>query len=249
MHTPHERTATAAREAGPSPALKIYYLHPLLAGPLSNWESHLARCRGMGFSHLATAPLSAPGGTGDIFLAADHERAHRALGIDASADEAVARAAEMCKRHGLGLILDIVVDRVASEGALANSPRPWFRSSRLRSDPTPDPRAAPPPANAVYARFDEPAAAAELTAWWVDRLARLARAGAAGFRCDAPHRLAASAWRRIIEGVHSGADGARFLAWTPGLGWPQIAALADAGFDGVFSSGAWWDGRASWFVA
>ena len=249
MHSPHERTATTARRAAPFPALKIYYLHPLLAGPLANWESHIERCRRMGFSHVATAPLFAPGGTGDIFLAADHERVHRALGVDASADEAIARAAEMCKRHGLGLILDIVVDRVASEGALANSPRPWFRSSRVASDPTPDPRAAPAPANAVYARFDDPAAAAELTAWWVDRLMRLVGAGAAGFRCDAPHRLAATTWRRIIEGVHRAADDARFLAWTPGLGWPQIAALTDAGFDGVFSSVAWWDGRASWFVA
>ena len=77
---------------------------------------------------------------------------------------------------------------------------------------------------------------------------RLARAGVIGFRCDAPHQLAAPTWRRIIEGVQGAADGARFLAWTPGLGWPQIAALADAGFDGVFSSVAWWDGHASWFV-
>jgi starch synthase (maltosyl-transferring) len=248
MHSPHERTTTAARKATRSPALKIYYLHPLLAGPLAGWERHIERARRMGFGHLATAPLFSPGGTGDIFLAADHERVHPALGVEASADEVVARLAQMCARNGLRLILDIVVDRVASEGLLANSPRPWFRSTQLVDDPTPDPRAAPAPANAVYARFDDPAAAQELIAWWTDRLVRLVRAGVAGFRCDAPHRLAAATWRRIITGVRAADDGCRFLAWTPGLGWPQIAALADAGFDGVFSSVAWWDGRASWFV-
>jgi starch synthase (maltosyl-transferring) len=248
MHSPHERTATLARRAARNPALKIYYVHPLLAGPLPGWEPHIERARRMGFDHLATAPLFAPGGSGDIFLAADHERVHPALGVDAPADEAVTGLSEMCGRHGLGLILDIVVDRVASEGALANSPRPWFRSTRLAEDPTPDPRAAPAPANAVYARFDDPAAAHELEAWWTDRLVRLVRAGVAGFRCDAPHRLAAATWRRIIAGVRDAADGCRFLAWTPGLGWSDITALANAGFDGVFCSVAWWDGRASWFV-
>jgi starch synthase (maltosyl-transferring) len=249
MHSPHERTATAARKAGQSPALKFYYLHPLLAGPLTNWQPHIERCRRMGFTHLATAPLFAPGGTGDIFLAADHEGVNPALGVDDPADAVIARLAEMCARQGLGLILDIVVDRVASEGALANSPRPWFRSTRLAADPAPDPRAAPAPSNAVYARFDDPATADELTAWWTERLMRLVRAGVAGFRCDAPHRLAAAVWRRIIAGVRDAAAGCHFLAWTPGLSWPQIAGLEQAGFDGVFSSVAWWDGRASWFVA
>jgi starch synthase (maltosyl-transferring) len=248
MHSPHERTATAARKAARSPALKIYYLHPLLAGPLSRWEPHIERARRMGFSHLATAPLFAPGGSGDLFLAADHERAHPALGADASADEVAARVAETCSRHGLRLIIDIVLDRVANEGALANSPRPWFRSTRLAEDPTPDPRTPLAPANAVYARFDDPAVAQELTAWWTERLVRLARAGAAGFRCDAPHRLPAATWRRVIAGVCDAVDECRFLAWTPGLSWSQVAPLADAGFDGVFSSAPWWDGRASWFV-
>ena len=119
MHSPHERTETASRKATPSPAPKIYYLHPLLAGPLANWERHIARCRRMGFSHLATAPLFAPGGTGDIFLAADHESANPALGADEPVDAVITRLADMCAREGLGLILDIVIDRVASEGARA----------------------------------------------------------------------------------------------------------------------------------
>jgi starch synthase (maltosyl-transferring) len=249
MHSPHERTATAARKTAHAAALKIYYLHPLLAGPLANWEPHVERARRMGFSHLGAGPLFAPGGTGDIFLAADHEGVNPALGVDEPADAVIARLADICARHGLGLILDIVVDRVASEGALANSPRPWFRSTRLVADPAPDPRAAPAPANAVYARFDDPPAAEELTAWWTERLVRLVRAGVAGFRCDAPHQLTAATWQRIIAGVHDAAAGCHFLAWTPGLNWSQVAALGEAGFDRVFSSVAWWDGRASWFVA
>jgi starch synthase (maltosyl-transferring) len=249
MHSPNERTAASTRKIAGLAAPKVYYLHPLLAGPLASWEPHLARARRMGFDHLATAPLFAPGGTGDIFLTADHEAVHPALGTGAPADEVIAGLAQTCARHELRLVLDIVIDRVANEGSLANSPRPWFRSARLPEDPAPDPRATPAPANAVYARFDDPAAAGELTAWWVARLVRLVRAGVAGFRCDAPHRLGAATWRKIIEGVRKEANAARFLAWTPGLRWPQIATLEGAGFDGVFSSAAWWDGRASWFMS
>src|ERR1700746_3256791 len=102
MHSPHERTATAARKTAQSAALQIYYLHPLLPGPLANWEAHIERCRRMGFSHLATAPLFAPGGTGDIFLAADHEGVNSALRVDEPADAIIARLADMCGRHGLG---------------------------------------------------------------------------------------------------------------------------------------------------
>src|SRR6202034_3591378 len=36
---------------------KIYYFHPLLAGPCASWSRHLRRARDMGFDHLLTAPL------------------------------------------------------------------------------------------------------------------------------------------------------------------------------------------------
>jgi len=249
MHSPHDRTEKAARNKAGFAAPKIYYVHPLLAGPLPGWTALIASARDMGFSHLGCAPLFAPGGSGDIFLTADHAAPHPALGGDGPAERVIADLAEICARHGLGLFLDVVVDRVASEGPLATSPRPWFRSARLAPDHRPDPRAAPTPTNAVYARFDDAATAEELAQWWTNRLARLVRAGVSGFRCDAPHQVPVPVWQRIIDAVRGESSACRFLAWTPGLSWRQIAALGGAGFDGVFSSAAWWDGRASWFVA
>ena len=32
------------------------------------------------------------------------------------------------------------------------------------------------------------------------------------------------------------------------MNWSHIADLRSAGFDAAFSSAAWWDGRAGWFV-
>ena len=57
-------------------APKIYYFHPLLAGPLGSWPVHLRRIRKMGFDTVLSTPIFAPGENNDLFLTADHEHAH-----------------------------------------------------------------------------------------------------------------------------------------------------------------------------
>src|SRR5215469_10185856 len=90
-------------------APKIYYFHPLLAGPRERWPDHLKRCRELGFDHLLSAPLFAPGEAGDLFLTADHERVHPLIDKSTSGDEVVAEFAALCGAHGLELLLDVVV--------------------------------------------------------------------------------------------------------------------------------------------
>lgn len=249
MHSPHDKTSTTARKKSSLAALKVYYVHPLMAGPLSGWSSrHIKPCQRMGFNHIACAPLFAPGRSGDIFLTADHEAVNPALGVDGQADRVVGLLAQTCARHGLGLILDIVLDRVAADGKLAKSARTSFRGVHLAEAKRPDPRSTRAHRDAAYFRFDDSKTADQLVAWWADRLTRLVHAGAAGFRFESPQNVPAGVWRRVIDSVRTPANTCRFLAWTPGLDWSQIAALAGVGFDGVFSSAAWWDGRASWFI-
>ncbi len=233
-------------------APKIYHLHPLVAGPLAEWPRHLARCRAMGFDHVASAPLFAPGAGGDIFLTADHEALHPALG-NGAADDAVARLADASARHELGLILDIVPDRVAADAPIRARQRAWFEGGPTDGDGAdnaepPDPRHPPPPREAARARFEHAEPAAALGAWWAARLTRLAMAGVAGFRCLAPDRVPPEVWRDIIGAVRAASPGCLFLAWTPGLSRAAVARLAGAGFDRVVSSLAWWDVRSPWFV-
>ncbi len=83
---------------------------------------------------------------------------------------------------------------------------------------------------------------------WAGRLGDLAARGVAGFRCLDLDRLPAAVWRDLIAAVRGRAPGTRFLAWTPGLGFDHRIAVADAGFDFVFSSLAWWDGRSDWLL-
>ena len=99
-------------------APKIYHLHPLVAGPLSQWSRHFARCQAMGFDIVCVAPPFVPGASGDIFATADHTKLHPALQWSGEAQTGIARAASEAAGHGLALWLDLVIDRVAIDAAI-----------------------------------------------------------------------------------------------------------------------------------
>jgi starch synthase (maltosyl-transferring) len=228
-------------------APRIYYFDPVLAGPHRSWSVHLSRCRELGFSHLLSAPLFDPGQSGDLFLSSDHERLNPGIAPATSVDSFVTEFARACQDHDLKLLLDVVVGRVAIDSAIARLKPEWFR--RDSTGTWVDPSDLRRHGNAALARLDEPTIGKQIAAWWIERLLRLARAGVAGFRCEDPGALPPNQWRRLINAVRQSVPECRFLAWTPGLAWQTIAALADVGFDAAFSSVAWWDGRADWLVA
>ena len=228
-------------------APRIYYFDPLLAGPHCFWSVHLSRCKELGFSHLLSAPLFDPGQSGDLFLSSDHERLNPAIAPATDVDSFVTEFARACQDHDLTLLLDVVVGRVATDSTITRLKPEWFRHDS--AGPRVDPRDLRRHGDAALARYDDPAIGKRIAAWWIERLACLARAGAAGFRCEDPSALPANLWRHLIDAVRQSVPDCRFLAWTPGLAWQTIAALADVGFDAAFSSVAWWDGRADWLVA
>jgi starch synthase (maltosyl-transferring) len=200
----------------------------------------------MGFDTVLTAPLFAPGVASDIFLTADHERTHPIVGAAPNVDQDVQVFAELCRAHHLNLYLHVVLGRVATDARLATEHPDWFRAAKP-SEPAIDPRAPMPEPNACHGRFDDPSATKQLAEWWIERLARLARAGVSGFLCQDPHLVTPRAWSQMIGSLRPSFS-CRFLAWTPGLAWSHIAKLRNVGFDGAFSSVAWWDGRAAWLV-
>jgi starch synthase (maltosyl-transferring) len=225
---------------------RIYYFHPLLAGARPSWARHLRRCRQMGFDHVLSAPLFAPGGPGDIFLTADHAKLHPAIDPALSADEGMNALAEACREFGLHLLLEIVLGRVARDAKVVQSHPAWF-TGRANGHAV-DPRGKLHQPAAAYLRFDEPSVADEAASWWIERLLRLGHAGAAGFSFSELDVAPPAVWQRVIAAVKESLPHVRFIASTPGTSWTAIAALAGAGFDGAISSAAWWDGRASWLV-
>jgi len=228
-------------------APKIYYFHPILAGSRATWPAHLRRCRDLNFDHVLSAPLFAPGEAGDLFLTADHDRVHPAVEKSLPLQQVVEEFARACQANGLRLFIDVVPGYVAADAAIVKATPEWFHRPDTETGPI-DPRSSRRLSGAAYARFDEMQVADELADWWVERLLRLTEWGVTGFRCEDPHMLPPTIWRKIIAAVKHRCSGCRFLAWTPGLDWSAIARLRGVGFDAAFSSVAWWDGRASWIV-
>lgn len=234
--------ASQPAAAPASPAPRLYYLHPLLVGPLPAWDAAFARAAGLGFNAVLLAPPFAPGPSGNLFHLADPEAPHPILAAPGDATATLAELAAKAKAAGLALHLDIVLDRVAAEGALRAGHPDWFGGDG-ESGP-PDPRQAPPERGTARARWEDPAVAEALGGWWEDRLRRFTQAGIAGFRCDAPARVPPAVWRRLTAALPQ----ARFMAWTAGVPASDLPGLAHCGFAAVFDSLGWWDLEGSWLA-
>jgi starch synthase (maltosyl-transferring) len=236
---------TSPRAAPPPPApFKIYYLHPRLAGPVSDWDRHLKRIAGMGFDHVCVAQPFAPGPDGDLFLTGQHDRPDPALGIEGTTETAVRSMVERATDAGLSLLADLMIDRVAAAGETALL-FPDLYGAPERIGMFIDPRQPASPFRAVPARFEEAETFAD---WWAERLPPLVEVGLAGFRLLGLERIPAPALRLMIEATRREAPNCRFLGWTLGLPWERTASFAETGLDGVFASTPWWDGRASWYI-
>ncbi|CAB3757352.1 alpha-1,4-glucan--maltose-1-phosphate maltosyltransferase [Paraburkholderia solisilvae] len=227
-------------------APRIYFVHSLLVGPVDAWSAQFEHAAALGFDHVLIGALFRPGAAGHTQIVSDHAQLHPVFGASDNAADVLHDLTETASQYGLTLLVDLVIDRVAADGALFNAHRDWFHpfepeEARL------DPRHARHEDNVAYANYGG-AAATELIDWWAQVLHALAEAGIGGFRFDSPHRVPASAWRRLRAAVRAQHPPVQFLAATPGLERADVMSLESAGFDSVFSSSRWWDFRSPWML-
>ena len=233
---------------------RIYYVNPLAVGRLSglnsghaakDWEALCERVRDMGFNSILTAPLWLPV-ENSLIVPDDPDLPNPRLDDGHSLLDCLVRLANICSQHHLSLMLDLVLDRAGENSALVRSNPAWYGKSADAASQGPGHR------HDCHAtelcKTDAGRAPPEFIKSWEQRLVRWVEAGVAGFRCSAPHRLAAADWQAIIQAVHANNKDCRFLAWTPGLTPDEVGLLAGAGFDATFSSLPWWDYRAPWLV-
>ncbi|MBV9835247.1 MAG: DUF3416 domain-containing protein, partial [Alphaproteobacteria bacterium] len=217
----------------PTRVARLYYLHPALAGPLAAWPQHFKRAKALGFEAICLPPLFSHA-EADPFLSNDHDQA----AIGGPIDAAAAHLADECNKAGLRLVVDVVLDRIAAGHKQAKQVADHYRP--LNRNGTCDPRAAASDGLVVSLNGD----VEWFTRPWIERLSRLAKQGVSGFRLLGLGALPVAALKDIVRGVPE----AQHLAWTPGLDWPQLEAMAGIGLSGVFASAPWWDGRAAWYV-
>lgn len=83
---------------------------------------------------------------------------------------------------------------------------------------------------------------------WLLAVRQCVQSGALGVRCLGLGSLDAAQWRQLRITLYEQAPDALVAAWTPGLSHEALRPFRDVGFDGCFSSLAWWDQRSSWLV-
>ncbi len=196
----------------------------IMAGPAS-----AARAASeLGFSHLMMVPPWPGGGLASSFTLSAGTLADLAAGV---------------AKAGVGLLMDVVLDRVSSIGGLAaeaDSPFVVPDVSGLL-----DPRRKLV-AGAALARLDGPEDAAALAAWWASRLREWHQSGVAGFRLLGLGAVPEGILPSFFAALRQAVPDAILLPWTPGLTRPAVLSLRGRGADGVFASLPWWDGRADW---
>ncbi|MFG1424682.1 maltotransferase domain-containing protein [Roseixanthobacter glucoisosaccharinicivorans] len=238
-----EPRATPQSSVSGRPTPRLYFLEPMQQAAFAQACAHASA---LGFDTILLASPFATGRDKSVFLSADHDQLNARFERPGDALDAVAALVDEARQHGLDLFLDLVVDRMAPDGLLPAMEPDWFQP-REAAPPAPDPRRAPAREGAQV-NFADAGVAGAVAAYFADLAGALVDCGVAGFRCDAPQRVPASVWRTIISAGRETAPEARFFAWTPGLTYAQIEALLPAGFDGGFSSLAWWDVRKPWLA-
>jgi len=228
-------------------APRIYFFHSPLVGPLDAWPAQFAHAAALGFDHALIGSLFEPGRASHGQVVGNHARLHPTFEAQGSASDAIRTLADEARRHGLTLLADLVIDRVAADGALYAEHADWFHPLE-REEARLDPRHVHREDNVAYANFSDAGTCAALADWWTRQLLALAEAGIGGFRFDSPHHVPTALWRQLRDAVRAAHPNVRFLAATPGLARSDLSGLDGAGFDSVFSSVRWWDYRASWMV-
>ncbi len=234
-----EPDAQPASQNPPKPPIapRIYYVNPLLAGPIAGWGTLLDDIARLGFDHVLLAPPFATGPSRDLFLPADYNRLDDRLGWDGGAEAALEMLSAACSKAGLTLLLDVVLDQVAADLPLAVSHRDLFGATDAAA--ALDPRGDAGYFEAARLRAEAP----RVAEWWAAQLIRWAEAGVGGFRVLPSGAIPPAVLEAVIAGARRGPD-ALYLGWAPGASRP---ALARAGYDYLFGSLPWWDFRAEWF--
>jgi starch synthase (maltosyl-transferring) len=237
-------------------APRIYNLFPLLAGDVTAWTRELPRIAAMGFNWVWVNPFHYPGFSGSLYAVKDYFRLNPLFrdGADKSDDALLADFVAEARRHGLQVMMDLVINHTARDSELVERHPGWFARGAGGDLVSP---AAIDPANAsnvtVWGDLAEldwrrPEVREEAARFYAEVAGHYLDLGFRGFRCDAAYKVPVQAWQRLIGGAKRVAPDAMFAAETLGAPLQAVRELAPAGFDYFFNSVKWWDWKSLWLL-
>lgn len=237
-------------------APRIYNLFPLLAGPMESWAEHLPRIAAMRFNWVYVNPFHAPGGSGSLYAIRDFDGLHPVVagGREGGWEERLATFCTAARKHGVQVMLDLVLNHAARDSRLVEQHPEWFRrhpDGNLASpgalDPS-DPRGRVTWGDLAAIDYRRSEHRVRQLSYWSELVHRYLDCGVAGFRCDAAYQVPVEFWRPLIDAARERLPSVVFAAETLGCPPQATRALGPAGFDLVFNSVKWWDFRAPWLL-
>jgi starch synthase (maltosyl-transferring) len=147
---------------------------------------------------------------------------------------------------GLGLLLRLSLDEPTAEAPLRSAQPGWFVQPNDADADLPDPRHVGRKKQVPRLRLEDPTVAESAQRAWADQLKTMAGKNVSGFCLALGGSAAAEFFTSVISSVKSAFPDCKFLAWTLGVSAERAAPLTACGFDGAFTSSAWWDFRSPW---
>jgi starch synthase (maltosyl-transferring) len=218
----------------PQTVLRICYVDGCGGAP----GAAFAAAASQGFSHVMLPPPWRVRAGGDRYLATDFGALAGDLG-GGSLSTVAAQAAGA----GVGLLLDVVLDRLdATSALLAQAGCPFAAPDQaIFLDPRRNTAGG-----AALAHLADPGEALVLATWWAERLRGWHKEGVAGFRLLGLGSIPAMLLAPFFTALREKLADVLLLPWTPGLTREATLQLRGLGADAVFCSLPWWDWQADW---
>lgn len=232
----------------------IYNLFPPLAGTIPQWEEHLDRIAGMGFTWIFLNPIHTPGMSGSLYAIKDYYGLNPLFYPESAADPEAALVHFLKAAHnrGLKVMMDLVINHTAIDSPLITQHPEWYAKDETGKIKNPG---AIDPADAT--KVTTWGDLAELEYWpppdpegllhfFDGVVSKYLRLGFMGFRADAAYKIPGDFWARLIEEAKKLEPQAQFFAETLGCRLQECAQLSFSGFDFLYNSSKWWNFQEPW---
>ncbi|MDX9859520.1 MAG: DUF3416 domain-containing protein [Rhodospirillales bacterium] len=235
---------------------RIYNLFPPLVGSIEAWSRHLPRIAAMGFDWVFLNPFHLPGMSGSLYSVRDYYRLNPLFddGPPADVDRRLAAFTAEAERHGLSVMMDLVINHTAIDHPWVAERAQWYvrgEDGKVRSpfavDPD-DPSKVTVWRDLAEIDYAERPERDAIVEEWCRLVRHYASLGFGGFRCDAAYKVPAAVWAAVAAAARAVRPDAVLAAETLGCRLDEVAALDGGGFNFLFNSSRWWDFRRSWLL-
>ena len=225
--------------------MKIYFVPLARVARADGMDEIVDHAASLGFDAIASnaVPETAILNTPRCYRDDQDERCQQKI------QDTLVNLGAVCQKQDLELMLDLALDRSDTPPGFLKLHPEWFSPGVATEAPPPDPRFVGQRPRLPQIRWNSPEIEEAILAFWTARLKAFADMGASRFRCLSPAMAPAGIWRKLIARVRGDHPACAFHAWTPGLSWEDITALAGLGFAGGFTSSAWWDCQSPWLIS